>query len=216
MSERYLRGNGVELVRELAFAKRVQDALERLHGLERVADVDAFSEVHDDPEGREVLLLREPNDGSLELSLRLPRLSFGADNDEGPGQFDRIAQIVEGVSHFVYLTDRATADRVTSQLELELQAEVDKYAFFADKLCSASSFCVRKSAALRSRLYRTCAFSTMSASERERYATASSLADKFTARLERRCVSTARLFDLRTHFRQFFHASFHEKIRLAA
>jgi hypothetical protein len=216
MNERYLRGNGVEFVRELAFAKRVQDALERLHGLERVADVDAFSEVHDDLEGREFLLVREPSDGSIELSLRLPRLGHGTDGDEGREQFDRIAQIVEGVSHFVYLTDRAAVDRATSQLELELQAEVDKYAFFADKLCSASSFCARKSAALRSRLYRTCAFSNMSASERERYATANSLADKFTERLEKRCVSTARLFDLRTHFRQFFHASFHEKVRLAA
>lgn len=35
--------------------------------------------------------------------------------------------LVEGVSHFQYLTYHASHDRPVSQLELELQAEVDKY-----------------------------------------------------------------------------------------
>jgi len=36
-------------------------------------------------------------------------------------------QVLEGVSHFIYLTWNAAYDKPVSLLELELQAEVDKY-----------------------------------------------------------------------------------------
>src|SRR5689334_2887423 len=37
-------------------------------------------------------------------------------------------QLAEGVSHFLYLSQAALADRTVSLLELEAQAEVDKFA----------------------------------------------------------------------------------------
>ncbi len=44
------------------------------------------------------------------------------------GNFADFCLAVEGVSHFVYVALRAAGDRPVSPLELELQAEVDKFA----------------------------------------------------------------------------------------
>jgi hypothetical protein len=50
-----------------------------------------------------------------------PRAGLGAHN------FDDFCLAVEGVSHFIYVALCAAADRTVTALELELQAEVDKY-----------------------------------------------------------------------------------------
>jgi hypothetical protein len=73
------------------------------------------------------ILVRETSEG-LELRLRLPRLDASGED------LDSICQIIEGVSHFVYLADRASRDRVTTLLELELQAEIDDYVVLAASL----------------------------------------------------------------------------------
>lgn len=39
----------------------------------------------------------------------------------------KMATLIEGVSHFVYLVSRANEEKAVTQLELELQAEVDKF-----------------------------------------------------------------------------------------
>jgi hypothetical protein len=129
-SARLLVGNGVALVRERDLARRVQGGLERLYQLDRVVDVDDYIEPAQVGE-REELLVREAEDGALELRLLLPVAEppvAGAINGNGNGMaFDQICQVIEGVSHFVYLAERARAGREASQLELELQAEVDKF-----------------------------------------------------------------------------------------
>jgi hypothetical protein len=45
--------------------------------------------------------------------------------------FPTLCLAIEGVSHFVYLTSRAEARRGVSLLELEVQAEIDKFALAA-------------------------------------------------------------------------------------
>ena len=117
---RRLAGNGVELVRERALAMRVQAGLERVYRLDRVADVGDF--LHGAEAGeREALLVREVADGDLEVTLRLPQL------EEGDANLDALCQIIEGVSHFVYVAWNTGHDKPVTLLELELQAEVDKY-----------------------------------------------------------------------------------------
>ncbi len=82
--------------------------------------------------GREQLLLRE-GDGEVELGLcfapeLLARLSGGADPREAlEGDLDGFCQLAEGVSHFVYLSRAAALGRTVSLLELEAQAEIDKF-----------------------------------------------------------------------------------------
>ena len=44
-----------------------------------------------------------------------------------PDQLDDFCKVVEGLSHFTYVVWRAQKDQQMTLLELELQAEVDKY-----------------------------------------------------------------------------------------
>ena len=199
---RRLEGNGVGLVREIALASRVQRALETLYRIDRAHDVDAFLSEAEDGE-RETLFVRETDDG-LELALRVPRLD---------DSLDPICQIIEGVSHFVYLADRASRNQAATQLELEMQAEVDKYVVLA---ASIASFDETTSRQLRERLYDGVAFvHDETTTEGERYRLANSCARRFTARLEREYVARARYGELQGALRAFFHMSQSDKLRAA-
>jgi hypothetical protein len=226
---RRLAGNGAGLVREQALAARVQGALERVYQLDRVADVGDFLQGGEEGE-REVLLVREADDGALEVRLRLPRLERYAPGavstprgeeeaarstpDRGGADLDRLCQIIEGVSHFVYVVERARTQRGTTQLELELQAEVDKWLVLA---ASMQPFDVDCSAALRIRLYEQVAFEHDMASELgERYRMANDTAHRFVRRLEREYVGGARFREMRAELRRFFHVGQEEKLRLGA
>ncbi|AKU97214.1 hypothetical protein AKJ09_03878 [Labilithrix luteola] len=205
---RLLEGNGAGLVREIALASRVQRGLETLYRLDRTADVDDFVTHASDGE-REALLVREAEDGVLELSLRLPRLGTDVDGDD----LDPICQIIEGVSHFVYLADRASQNRGTTQLELEVQAEVDKYVVLASSL---RAFDERSSRRLRERLYDRVGFEHERGSEEgERYRLANDCARRFTARLERDYLSRARYGELQGELRRFFQLGQSDKLRAA-
>lgn len=83
---------------------------------------------------REELLVCDQGD-ALELALYLdPQLVARLSAFEGPlaallaGELDGYCQVAEGVSHFVYLSRAANQGRTVSLLELEAQAEVDKFA----------------------------------------------------------------------------------------
>lgn len=205
MSERALEGNGALLVREIALASRVQRGLENLYRLQRAADIDAFV-THAEEGEREALFVRETK-GGLELLLRLPRL------DGGDADLDPICQIIEGVSHFVYLADRASRERETTQLELEVQAEVDKYVVLA---ASLADFDERASRRLRERLYDAVTFvHPRGTEEGDRYRVANDCARRFTRRLERDLVARSRFSELRDELRRFFHMSQADKLRAA-
>ena len=213
MTERALEGNGVGLVREIALAGRIQRGLERLYHLDRAADVDAFV-THAASGEREALFVRESEDG-LELLLRIPRLGDRTVDVEGEG-LDPLCQIIEGVSHFVYLADRAAQGREATQLELELQAEVDKYVILASSLDSSSGFDERTSRRLRERLYEGVAYVHDAGTEEgERYRMANGCARRFTARLERDYLMRARYAELQGELRKFFHMGQGEKLRAA-
>ncbi|MDB4938873.1 MAG: hypothetical protein JWP87_5845 [Labilithrix sp.] len=210
---RALEGNGAGLVREIALAGRIQRGLERLYRLERAADVDAFV-THADEGQREALLVRESDDG-LELLLRIPRLRDSAVDVEGAG-LDPLCQIIEGVSHFVYLADRASFGREATQLELELQAEVDKYVILAASLGARAQFDERASRRLRERLYDDVSFVHEAGTvEGDRYRMANECARRFTRRLERDYVTRARFGELQGELRRFFHMGQGEKLRAA-
>jgi hypothetical protein len=210
VNERVLEGNGVGLVREIALASRIQRGLEALYRLDRAADVDAFvTHAHDGQ--REALLVRESEDG-LELQLRIPRLGERTFDVDG-ASLDPLCQIIEGVSHFVYLADRASLGREATQLELELQAEVDKYVVLASAL---EGFDERASRRLRERLYDDVSFvHAEDTVEGERYRMANGCARRFTRRLEREYVMRARFGELQGELRRFFHMGQGEKLRAA-
>jgi hypothetical protein len=204
---RKLEGNGVELVRERALAGRVQGALERVYQLDRVADVGDYLKEAEAGE-REALLLREADDGALEVTLRLPPL-------EGEAGLDALCQIIEGVSHFVYVVERARVQREATQLEMELQAEVDKWVVLAASVASRGPLDVDRSADLRSRLYERVSFEDDETSERgQRYRVANDAAHRFVRRLERDYVGQARFGEMRIELRRFFRVGQEDKLRL--
>ncbi len=106
--------------------RTTQRRLENLYGLEPAPDVTLFTFL--DPENRpERVLVRETLD-ALELQLSLPA---NLDVDAAPQSDDHVS-VVEGVSHFVHLAERSRTRLSTSHLELELQAEVDKFVLLWD------------------------------------------------------------------------------------
>jgi hypothetical protein len=200
-------GNGSSLRRELALAARVQTGLERVYRLDRVADVGDFIAPAESG-SREALLVHQAEDGGVEIRVQLPPLGEG----DGEAPLDGLCQIIEGVSHFVYVADRARVDRAATHLELELQAEVDKWVVLA---ASMRTLDVGRSAALRSSLYERVAMVHDDATELgERYRVANDVANRFVRGLEREYLGRSRIHELREKLRAFFQVGQEEKLRL--
>lgn len=179
-----IEGNGAGVIR---LAARVQRALERLYRIDPIHDVEDFIAISND--ARETLLVAEDAEG-LRLELRLPTTSG----------LDGICQVIEGVSHFVYVAERARCDHRITQLELEIQAEVDKWVVLADSI-GIEGLCER--------LYEDVRYTNSD----ERYRVANASAHRFVRGLERKLD---RVDDLRGALRRFFWSTQEEKLRLAA
>jgi hypothetical protein len=189
----------------------VQRVLERLYRVEHVADVRAFVENADEGE-RELLLVREPEEGTLEMRLRPPPLGQREIDVSADRDLDPLCQLIEGVSHFVYLANRATACRETTQLELEVQAEVDKYVVLA---AAIAGFDAARSAKLRARLYESVSFEHDADTDLgERYRMANAIARRYVWHLERAYVRTGRYRELAEELRRFFYLGQEEKLRM--
>jgi hypothetical protein len=121
----------------------------------------------------------------------------------------------EEVSHFVYLLFCAQSARTVTQLELELQAEVDKY------LCAAFLFSLQNEGAVSNRLkdalFRRYRLADAVDGERaERYHAASQLAYRYCEHLEARYLKPSRLADLARESRRFYRLGQREKLEKIA
>lgn len=187
----------------------VQAWLAGYYGIESSPPVDAFVRT---TEGREVLLVREQG-GELEIALELPAHALS-----GRPSFDALCQLVEGVSHFVLVVERARRGLPTTQLELELQAEVDKFVTLlaATRAPEATPRRAERSSRLRERLFREGEFLHPRGTELgDRYRLATDLAARFSEQLERRFVRSGRLREMRAVLRRFHAAGQADKLTLA-
>lgn len=155
---------------------------------------------------REQLVVVESGD-DLDLGLFVDAavLAHLAVHDPGARLDDRntgaFLYAVEGVSHFVYAAVCAQRRRAVSALELELQAEVDKYV----TCLLAGDAAPAASAAWRRRLYDECTFDDdLDADERDRYRAANQNARRYTASLERRYVAPRRIGEMLCELRGFY------------
>jgi hypothetical protein len=182
----------------------------RFYALDAVPEIDAF--VTTGSEGtRERLLVRQI-EGELELALELPGHTLAPD---GPGSLDGLCQVLEGVSHFLLVAHRAVRDRTTSQLELELQAEVDKFVFLA--LDGDEPATPRRRRQLMERLYHDVNYSAPEQTEEgDRYRTANRLALRFLRRLEERYLARARTAELQEALQTFYRLGPHDKVAYVA
>jgi hypothetical protein len=191
--------------------RRIQQQLEQFYAIERRYDVVDFVREVDDAE-REVLLVRENVEEDLfEMALLLPGRLLDADSPRGD-DVDGLLQALEGVSHFVYLTERVRAGLPTTLLELELQAEVDKFVLLAIEGDAGTSLDGRARADLCERLFERVRFLDPAGSEHgERYRLANSLAARYVRRLDPGVGAGA----LQARLRRFYRAGQTEKIHLA-
>jgi hypothetical protein len=200
-----LEGNGVGLVRELQLARKLQRALERLYCVEPLEDVGGF--VQPARSGREELVIQESAEG-LAIALHLPELAAGPAFD-----LDGFCQLIEGVSHFVLLAERARVDRPVSALELEMQAEVDKFVVLFAATPEPSR---AKGEALVERIFERVSFVHPAGSELgTRYRDANALARGWVERVGLRFAEPLDVIGLRGSLRAFFHAPLDGKIHLA-
>jgi hypothetical protein len=177
----------------------------RFYGLDEAPDVVDFVRPIDD-EQRETLLVREEHDG-VEVALLLPRRLL--DREHATHDPDTLLQAFEGVSHFVFLAERVRTMLPTTLLELELQAEVDKFVLLGVDERALSALDRQR---LRWRLFDEVRFMHAEGSEDgDRYRLANALAARYVKRLD---VMNAPN-EVRAELRRFYRAGQTDKIRMA-
>lgn len=162
--------------------------------------------------GREALFLRQRGE-TLELALFVePSILAAIEEGDGLDHVDEFACAAEGVSHFLYVVERTRRGGRVSCLELELQAEVDKFLLLQ---LSAAARAPGLSSELFERQFVRYAFdANLGAEERERYATASYFAAKYCARLRRSFFHPLRRCSLIAEARSFFRRDLAAKLAL--
>jgi hypothetical protein len=191
---------------------RIQERLRTTYGLEEAPLVDDFITPTDGP-AREALLVRDTDDG-IELALHLPRRAL----ESGAAvSLDELCQVVEGVSHFVFMVERARRELPATCLELELQAEVDKYMLLAHGgVPGGRGYEPERNSEIQKILFERVRFSHPEGTEHgDRYRIANSLAARFVRRLEERFAAAGRFEAMRALLRRFYAAGQAEKLELA-
>lgn len=179
-------------------------------GVERflVGRAEATAAGHAPRAAEELLVLEEPDGLSLGLFLD-EALGEGA----WRGELGPVVQAAEGVSHFVYLATRAERGRPVSLLELEAQAEVDKFALLLLPLSGRRGQRRRRSRGLRRRLYERVRYlDHLSHDELVRYQEANRLGAGYARWLEGRYVEEADVEGLLRELRQSYRLGAGEKL----
>jgi hypothetical protein len=196
-------------------------ALLQFYDLDSDLDIESFVYLNDPLDvdhigsklrNMEELLVRQVGD-DLEIGLYLaPEVLLALEREHALERLDEFSCAAEGVSHFLYLTDRAQRGRTVSKLELELQAEVDK--FLLIHLIESSA---RGSAGpeLFDRQFVQHDFDAgLGEAERHRYETASHYAAKHCFCLKDRYFNPLRFSALAFTSRDFFHRDLSGKLSL--
>ena len=143
-----------------------------------------------EPEVDEKLLVVQDGD-HLDISLYISDEVMSRLADDHPesrlhdGNIADFCTAIEGVSHFVYLIWNASYQRAVSLMELEMQAEIDKYVSTAFLFGQQDSGRVPPS--LHSWLFEQPEYdSSLDQESLERYQDANYYAGRYCARLERR------------------------------
>jgi len=185
---------------------RVQRQLEAIYELEPTPAIAPFVRVGAS-DTREQLLVHERADG-MEVLVLLPRASAEAFlSGDSTVELDGYLEAVEGISHFIHLAERARTELPTTLLELELQAEVDKFALLAAEPENQNTPGL---VSLHRRLYEDVRFLHASASELgQRYRLANDLAARLWSQLIRQEPAAHREV-----LRRFYRASQAEKMHI--
>jgi len=217
---------------EISVLARLQQGLESLYRVETKLDIRCF--VVSDRERdrtlndngarrpREQLLVTHA-EGEVSLGLYLDAAALTNLERHDPGQglseknFGDFCLAVEGVSHFIYVAWCAAADRLVTALELELQAEIDKFVSCALLLSWEPSTHAKPEEpghdTLSARLFEDVRYAhDLDQEERTRYATANDEARRYARSLERRYLNRQQTEDMLAELRRFYRLSLEAKL----
>jgi hypothetical protein len=166
---------------------------------------------------REKLLIRQ--DGSdLDLSLYLHEDVIITLNEQAAGShfdsghFEDLCLAIEGISHFLYLAWRALQKQDVSLLELELQAEVDKYILALSLIRQQKQYELLER--LRERLFENIRYDdALDDAELFRYREANHYAAKYCSLLEQRYRGELGGEQMKAELRGFYRLGRHAKFR---
>lgn len=153
----------------------------------------------------EQLIFREDGENT-DVSLYLDNRVVDAldEHDDEGLSINMVCLAVEGVSHFVHFCWRSEYNFDVSLLELELQAEVDKYVLLTDMYGEG----------MHDRLFEQYLYqSGMSPQLLERYESANRLAAKYCHRLEKEYIRPGRNAAMLNELRRFCRKSQYGKIQ---
>jgi hypothetical protein len=190
---------------------RILKELERYYEAS-AEEVAPFLRAHEPAEGdaqpsREALLLRQHDEG---LDVALVMSKHVADSPWRTLTLDERCQVIEGASHFLVVCERARTERSTTHLELELQAEVDKWLV----LSQGGRLDPDQDGWLRGTLYEGGEFIHEEGStEGDRYRLANSLAARFVHRLSHTYARKGRHAEMQRELGRFFRMTQEEKLR---
>jgi hypothetical protein len=208
--------------------KELEDALIALYRLEPAHSVTEFlcdlataeQALDGKLDRREALIVAETPDGT-EVGLYLSDLILESTRQRGtlwhtgrhPSD-DHFYAVLEGISHFLYFMHHAEHDNPVSQLELELQAEVDKYA--APLLEGRGvGVIMERSRALRETLFQRVAFADAPDTEDgDRYRVAHQHAAAYARYLDARYVRSGNLTSLVDELRRFYRGNLRRKLEM--
>ena len=197
---------------------RVQRGLESLYRVDTGVEVNDYvvgTKVRDElvhaRRPREQLLVVEA-DGEMNLALYIDPAVIER-LDARAHDFQDLLFAVEGVSHFIYTVWCAQHERPVSQVELELQAEVDKYVTCL--LVDGAE--VQQSATLRRRLFGDAEYEDdLDDEEHDRYRAANDNAQRYAAYLEDAFVARRRIPEMLGELRRFYRAGLAQKLSTIA
>jgi hypothetical protein len=182
----------------------LQQLLSRLYRLDVDADINDFVVTDSEllqqvicettPVASEVLLIRESIDESgdaLDVALYIDAEMLDRLGSADPRtclheqNLNDFCTVLEGVSHFVYLFWNAIRNKQITQLELELQAEIDKY--MSTRLLLEAQSNAELSSNIVAALFESVAFRDgLSAERLDRYQRANDFAGRYCYSLQQR------------------------------
>lgn len=191
---------------------RIQRSLERIYDLalpvqveDYLMDGEALAAL--DLSGDSLILVQDGDTLDLGIYVEPPSLANLARQNpfarlDGENLSDFCA-VTEEVSHFLYVVWNVLHARRITKLELELQAEVDKFVTAA--LCLAAQGAGEAPDDLATRLFdRYRLKDGLDAESRERYETANALAGRYCRSLARRYLKDRQLKPMMAELRRFY------------
>lgn len=201
-----------------------------LQHIDRVYDLDLDVDIQDflvssdmcarlgHSSGRASVLVREHEArDEIELGVYIEESELEAlsnidlTDDIHPASFEILVTAIEEVSHFAYLLFSASREKRVTQLELELQAEVDK--FITSTLLLASRNHGRVPAGVLDHLFGDFELRCgLDAGARDRYQAAASLASRYCSYVVQQSLGSERLHALLPELRSFYRLTQRGKI----